>query len=190
MSVNKVFLLGRIGNDPEVRSTPNGALVANLSLATSEKWTDKHTGQRQEKTEWHKLVAFNKTAEIIQNYVKKGDQIFIEGSIETKKWQDQNGQDRYTTQIKVMNLQMLGSPNSNAGGQPQQGGYQQPQPQYQQAPHQRQPVQQQPPAQNPAGYQYNQGFGNPQQAPNQYQQAPAQQQPQQVQEEFDRDIPF
>lgn len=188
MSVNKVFLLGRIGNDPEVRSTPNGALVANLSLATSEKWTDKQTGQRQEKTEWHKLVAFNKTAEIIQNYVKKGDQIFIEGSIETKKWQDQNGQDRYTTQIKIMNLQMLGSPNANAGAHPQQGGYQQqPQTQYQQATQQRQPVQQQrPQVQNPAGYPYNQGFSQPQQ----YQQAPAQQTQQQDMQDYDDDIPF
>ena len=128
-SVNKVILVGRVGQDPEVRYMPNGNAVANITLATSEKWKDKQTGQAQEKTEWHRVKAFGKLAEIIGQYVKKGALLYIEGSLETRKWQDQSGQDRYTTEIKANQMQMLSGQQSGQS-QPQQ----QAQPQYQQAP--------------------------------------------------------
>ena len=96
--VNKVILIGRLGNDPEMRYMPSGEAVANLSIATSENWTDKNTGAKREKTEWHRVVAFRKLAEIIGQYCKKGDQIYIEGKLQTRKWSDKNGQDHYTTE--------------------------------------------------------------------------------------------
>lgn len=116
--VNKAIILGNVGQDPEIRFLPNGSPVANLSVATSEAWTDKQSGQKQERTEWHRIVAFNKLAEIIQQYVKKGSKIYIEGKIQTRKWQGQDGQDRYSTEIVAGQLQLLDA-------RPQQGGYQQ-----------------------------------------------------------------
>ena len=106
--VNKVILIGRLGNDPEMRYMPSGEAVANLSLATSESWTDKTTGAKREKTEWSRVVAFRKLAEIIGQYCKKGDQIYIEGKLQTRKWSDKNGQDHYTTEIIADQMQMLG----------------------------------------------------------------------------------
>jgi len=110
--VNKAIILGNVGQDPEVRFMPDGKAVANISIATSESWTDKNTGQKQEKTEWHRCNAFGRLAEIIQQYVKKGSKLYIEGSIHTRKWQDQQGQDKYSTEIKIHNLQMLDSKNT------------------------------------------------------------------------------
>lgn len=97
--VNKVILVGHLGKDPEVRYSANGAAIANLTIATSEQWKDKDTGQKQEKTEWHRVVGFNRLAEIMGEYLKKGSQVYIEGKLQTRKWQDNNGQDRYTTEI-------------------------------------------------------------------------------------------
>lgn len=106
--INKVILIGSIGKNPEFRQTQNGGIIANLSLATSESWLDKKTGQKVEKTEWHKVVMFGKLAEIAEKYLSKGAKVYIEGSLETQKWQDKNGQDRYTTHIKARDMQMLG----------------------------------------------------------------------------------
>lgn len=115
--INKVILIGNLGQDPEIKSTANGATIANFSVATSESWKDKATGQPQERTEWHRVVAFNRLAEIIGQYVKKGSKIYIEGSLRTRKWQDQNGQDRYTTEIVANEMQMLDSRGgASAGG--------------------------------------------------------------------------
>jgi single-strand DNA-binding protein len=107
--INKVILVGNVGADPDVRYLPNGNPVANLSIATSESWKDKQTGERQERTEWHRTVLFNRLAEITSEYIKKGSKVYVEGSLRTRKWQDQNGQDRYTTEIVVSDLQMLDS---------------------------------------------------------------------------------
>lgn len=107
-SVNKVIIVGRVGQEPEVRFLANGDAVANLSVATSESWKDKSTGEKVEKTEWHKIVIYRKLAEIVQQYVKKGDLVYFEGKLETKKWQDKEGVDRYTTQIVAHEMQMLG----------------------------------------------------------------------------------
>lgn len=112
--VNKAIIVGNVGQDPEVRFMPNGNPVANLSIATSESWTDKQSGQKQEKTEWHRVVMFNKLAEIAQQYVGKGSKLYIEGKIQTRKWQDQNGQDKYSTEIVASQMQML---DSKQGGQ-------------------------------------------------------------------------
>ncbi|AJE23696.1 Single-stranded DNA-binding protein (plasmid) [Azotobacter chroococcum NCIMB 8003] len=99
--INKVILLGNVGGDPETRSLPNGNAVTNITLATSESWKDKQTGQQQERTEWHRVVFFGKLAEIAGEYLKKGAQVYIEGKLQTRKWQGQDGQDRYTTEIVV-----------------------------------------------------------------------------------------
>ena len=115
--VNKVIILGRLGNDPEMRYMPSGEAVANLSIATSESWTDKNTGEKREKTEWHRVVAFRKLAEIIGQYCKKGDQIYIEGKLQTRKWSDKNGQDHYTTEIIADQMQMLGGKDNGNRGQ-------------------------------------------------------------------------
>jgi len=120
--INKVIILGNLGQDPEVRFTPAGAAVANLSIATTDTWLDRQSGQRQERTEWHRVVLFNKTAEIAQQYLKKGSKVYIEGRLQTRKWQDQNGQDRYTTEIVGNDMQMLDTLPQGA----QQGGYAQP----------------------------------------------------------------
>lgn len=140
--VNKVILVGNLGQDPEVRYMPNGGAVANFTLATSESWRDKATGEQKEKTEWHRVVLFGKLAEVAGEYLRKGSQVYIEGALQTRKWADQSGQDRYTTEVVVNvggTMQMLGgrqgggagagapmgSNNQNAGnnggwGQPQQ----------------------------------------------------------------------
>ncbi|ALD15471.1 single-stranded DNA-binding protein [Buchnera aphidicola (Aphis glycines)] len=115
--VNKVILIGHLGQDPEVRYMPNGNAVVNMTLATSENWKDKNTGENKEKTEWHRVVLFGKLAEIAGEYLRKGSQVYIEGSLQTRKWQDQNGFDRYTTEIIVNiggTMQMLGNRNSNS----------------------------------------------------------------------------
>lgn len=160
--VNKVILVGNLGNDPEVRYANSGAAIANLSIATSESWKDKNTGEQQEKTEWHRVVMFNRLGEIAGEYLRKGSKVYIEGKLQTRKWQDQSGQDRYSTEIVASEMQMLDSRGDNAG---QGGGG------YQSA---------------PAPQQQNQGGGSssapapsaaPQSAP-----APA--------NDFDDDIPF
>ena len=125
--VNKVILVGNLGNDPEVRYMPNGNAVANLSIATSESWKDQQ-GQLQEKTEWHKVTMYRRLAEIAGEYLKKGSQIYLEGKLQTRKWQDKQGNDRYTTEVIADQLQMLGGRNESGGGGQSgggQGGYQQ-----------------------------------------------------------------
>jgi single-strand DNA-binding protein len=107
--VNKVILVGNLGKDPEVRYSPNGGAVANITLATSESWKDKTSGEKQEKTEWHRVVFFGRLAEIAGEYLKKGAQIYVEGRLQTRKWQDKEGKDRYTTEIVAGEMQMLGS---------------------------------------------------------------------------------
>ncbi|CAH7012363.1 ssDNA-binding protein [Vibrio chagasii] len=178
--INKVILVGNLGNDPEIRYMPNGGAVANITIATSESWRDKATGEQREKTEWHRVALFGKLAEVAGEYLRKGSQVYIEGQLQTRKWQDQSGQDRYTTEVVVQGfngvMQMLGGraqggapAQGGMGGQQQQGGWGQPQ----------QPQQQQ----------YS--------APAQPQKAPQQQAPQQAQPQyneppmdFDDDIPF
>ncbi|WED42609.1 single-stranded DNA-binding protein [Legionella cardiaca] len=105
--INKVILIGNVGVDPDVRYMPNGNAVTTLSLATSETWKDKQTGDKQERTEWHRVVCFNRLGEIAGEYVRKGSKLYIEGSLRTRKWQDQQGQDRYTTEIVASDIQML-----------------------------------------------------------------------------------
>lgn len=172
--INKVILIGNLGNDPETKYMPSGNAVTNITVATSESWTDKNTGQKQERTEWHRVVFFNRLAEIAGEYLRKGAKVYIEGSLRTRKWQGQDGQDRYTTEIVASEMQMLDGRNDNGGQQP--GGYQQqapqrqaPQQQYQQAPQQQ--YQQQAPQQ-----QYQQQAPPPQPAPGM--------------DDFDDDIPF
>jgi single-strand DNA-binding protein len=106
--INKVILVGNLGKDPEVRYMPNGNAVANITLATSESWKDKQTGEAQEKTEWHRVVMFRRLGEIAGEYLKKGSQVYIEGKLQTRKWQDNAGNDRYTTEIVANEMQMLG----------------------------------------------------------------------------------
>ena len=212
--VNKVIILGNLGNDPEIRSFPNGGAVANLTIATSESWRDKQTGEQREKTEWHRVAVFGKLAEIAGEYLRKGSQVYIEGALQTRKWQDQNGQDRYTTEVVVQGfngvMQMIGSRqggqqqaaaggtyNSNSNQQPQQqnqnAGWGQPQqpaaaPQ-QQGGYNQQP--QQPSQQAPQQAPQQQSYAPQQQTPAA---APQQQAPQQGFNEpsadFDDDIPF
>ena len=115
--INKVIIVGRLGNDPEIRTMPNGEAVANISVATSETWTDKNTGERRETTEWHHIVFYRRQAEVVGEYLRKGSQVYVEGRLKTRKWQDQNGQDRYTTEIQGDVMQMLDSRNAgNQGG--------------------------------------------------------------------------
>ncbi|WP_318369661.1 single-stranded DNA-binding protein SSB1 [Enterobacter sp.] len=172
--VNKVILVGNLGQDPEVRYMPNGGAVANITLATSESWRDKNTGETKEQTEWHRVVLFGKLAEIAGEYLRKGSQVYIEGSLRTRKWTDQSGQERYTTEINVPQIggvmQMLGGRQGGsapAGGGQQQGGWGQPQ--------------------QPQGG--NQFSGGAQSRPQQQQQsapAPSNEPPM----DFDDDIPF
>ena len=129
--VNKVILVGNLGQDPEVRYMPNGGAVANLRLATSESWRDKQTGEMKEVTEWHSVVLYGKLAEVAGEYLRKGSQVYIEGQLRTRKWQDQSGQDRYSTEVVVNvggTMQMLGGRQGGGapmgGGQPQGGGQQ------------------------------------------------------------------
>ena len=112
--VNKAIIVGFLGNDPEIRKTQTGATVATISVATSESWTDKNSGQKQTKTEWHRVVAFNRLAEIIEQYLTKGAQVYIEGKIQTTKYQDKDGKDCYATQIVAREMQMLGGRGDNA----------------------------------------------------------------------------
>ena len=132
--INKVILVGRIGGDPEVRTTQAGATITTLSVATSVSWIDKNTNQKMEKTEWHRVVLFGKLAEVAGQYLKKGAKVYLEGKLQTRKWQDQNGQDRYTTEIVVDGfsgqMQMLDSrsqngqqPHGNSQPQQPQGGF-------------------------------------------------------------------
>ena len=119
--VNKVILVGNLGRDPEVRYLPSGGAVANVTIATSEAWRDKNTGQMQEQTEWHRVVFYGKLAEIAGEYLKKGSKVYVEGSLHTRKWQDkQTGQDKYSTEIKANTMQML---DSRQGGGQQGGGF-------------------------------------------------------------------
>lgn len=176
--VNKVILVGRLGKDPEVRYTPDNRAIANITLATSESWKDKNTGQRQEKTEWHRVVFFGGVAGVVGEYLKKGSQIYIEGKLQTRKWQDQSGQDRWTTEVVVDSfngvMQMLDSRSGGDTAFNQDSGNQ-----YNQnaAPQQ----QQQAPQQN---FQKNQ----PQAQATAPQQKTAESQP--FSDEFDDDIPF
>lgn len=162
--VNKVILVGALGNDPEIKYLPSGGAVANISIATSESWRDKTTGEQKEKTEWHRVAIFGKLAEVAGEYLRKGSQVYIEGQLQTRKWQDQSGQDRYTTEVVVQGfngvMQMLGG---------KQGGGQQQAPQQQPARQPQQPMQQAPQQQAP------------QQAQPQYNEPP---------QDFDDDIPF
>lgn len=126
--INKVIIVGNLGNDPEIKYLPSGGAVANITIATSESWKDKSTGEQKEKTEWHRVVLFGKLAEVAGEYLRKGSQVYIEGQLQTRKWQDQSGQDRYTTEVVVQGyngvMQMLGS--RQGGGQQHQQQYQQP----------------------------------------------------------------
>ncbi|WP_397472337.1 single-stranded DNA-binding protein [Rheinheimera sp.] len=200
--INKVILIGNLGTDPEVRYMPQGGAVANLTVATSESWTDKATNERKEQTEWHRVVIYQRLAEIAGEYLRKGSKVYIEGKLKTRKWQDKDGVERYTTEIIANELQMLdgrgeGQQQGGGMGGGQQGGYQKPAAQqggYQQAAPQQA---YQAPAQG--GYQQ----AAPQQQSGGYQQRPAQpqggyQQPAQPQQrapmeppiDFDDDIPF
>ena len=122
--VNKVIIVGNLGNDPEIRYSNNGAAIANISVATSESWKDKNSGERQERTEWHRIVLFNRLGEIAGEYLKKGSKVYIEGKLQTRKWQDQSGQDRYTTEVVLRpyrgELTLLDGRNDSGGGG---GGY-------------------------------------------------------------------
>ena len=113
--VNKVILVGNLGKDPETRYMPSGSAVTNLTLATSESWKDKQTGEQQDSTEWHKIAMFGRLAEIAAEYLRKGSQIYVEGKLRTRKWQDKEGKDRYTTEIVADEMQMLGSKGGGAG---------------------------------------------------------------------------
>lgn len=120
-SVNKVILIGNLGQDPEIRRTQDGKAIANFSVATSESWKDRNTGERREKTEWHRVVCFNDgLTKVIEQYVKKGSKVYIEGQLQTRKWQDQNGNDKYTTEVVLQgfnsNLTMLDSRSGGGGG--------------------------------------------------------------------------
>ncbi|MAK61836.1 MAG: single-stranded DNA-binding protein [Ponticaulis sp.] len=129
-SVNKVILVGNLGRDPEIRSMPSGGSIANLSVATSESWRDRNSGERKEKTEWHRVVIFSEgLVKIAEQYLRKGSTVYIEGQLETRKWQDQNGQDKYSTEVVLRNfnstLTMLGGRDSQGGGggRMDDGGY-------------------------------------------------------------------
>ena len=161
-ALNKVQIIGNCGQDPEVRYMPNGSAVANLTLATSEKWKDKNTGEPKEETEWHRVVIFGKLAEIIGEYVRKGSKLYIEGKLKTRKWTDQQGQEKYTTEIVVDGFSgqmiMLDSKGGNQSQAQSQA------PQQNQAPQGGYAPQQNAPAQQNNGYQNNQPQGGFQQA--------------------------
>tara|TARA_R110002073_G_scaffold614_3_gene4895 strand:- start:6361 stop:6885 length:525 start_codon:yes stop_codon:yes gene_type:complete len=169
--VNKVIIIGNLGGDPEVRFMPNGTAVANFTVATSESWKDKQTGEQKEKTEWHRIVIYQRLAEIAGEYLRKGSKVYLEGKLNTRKWQNQQGQDQYTTEIIVNNMQML----DRAGGVQQQANNRQ---------------------QNQGGFNqqqnHNQGGFNQQQNNNQHQrnQRPQKVNPQEPTIDFDDDIPF
>lgn len=148
-SVNKVIVIGNLGRDPEVRYTPSGSAVCNVSVATTRNWKDKSSGERQEETEWHRIVFYDRLAEIAGEYLKKGRSVYVEGRLKTRKWQDKDGKDQYTTEIIADQMQMLGGNEGGGGGQRDGGnegnggGQQRQQPQQRQAaPQQRQQPQQ------------------------------------------------
>lgn len=123
-SLNKVILIGNLGRDPETRYAPSGDAICNITVATTETWKDKATGERKEATEWHRVVFFGRLAEIAAQYLRKGSQIYVEGRLQTRKWQDKDGQDRYTTEIRGDEMKMLGSRQGGGGGDaPMGGGY-------------------------------------------------------------------
>jgi len=139
--VNKVILVGNLGADPETRYTASGAAITNIRIATSESWRDKQTGENQERTEWHRVVFFSRLAEIAGEYLRKGSQVYIEGSLRTNKWQGQDGQDRYTTEIIASEMQMLGARGGEASARPAGGGFRDNKPEQQsQAPAQSAPA--------------------------------------------------
>ena len=153
--VNKVILIGNVGGDPETRYLPNGNAVTNITLATSDSWKDKQTGQLQERTEWHRVVFFGKVAEIAGEYLRKGSQVYVEGRLQTRKWQDQAGQDRYTTEIVVdMNgqMQLLGGRGGSAAGDDAPRAPRPAREPQQQAPREPRPAPQQPAAQPAPDY--------------------------------------
>ena len=115
--INKVILVGNLGNDPDIRYTAGGAAIANISLATTASWRDKESGEQQERTEWHRVVFFGRLAEIVSEYLKKGSQVYVEGRLQTRKWEDKTGNDRYTTEIVANEMQMLGG-RGGGGGMP------------------------------------------------------------------------
>lgn len=114
--INKVIIVGNVGGDPETRYMPSGSAVTNLTVATNESWKDKQTGEQKERTEWHRVAMFNRLAEIAAEYLRKGSQVYIEGKLRTRKWQDKSGQDRYTTEIIADEMQMLGGRGGSSGG--------------------------------------------------------------------------
>ena len=190
--VNKTITLGTLGADPEVKQISNGGSITTISVAVSEKWTDKQTGQPKENTEWLRIVFNNKLAEIAAQFLRKGSQVYVEGSLRTRKYQDQNGQDRYVTEIRADQMQMLGG-NQNAqqnnGGYQQQNNHQQPQP----SPYAQAALNT---AQNvvqntPVGQAINQQFANGQSVPPAYQNNPqfAPQNPNQQQPNFSQGVP-
>jgi len=128
-SINKVILIGNLGRDPEVRYTPNGSAVCNVSVATTRNWKNKDSGERMEETEWHRVVFFDRLAEIAGEYLKKGRSVYVEGRLRTRKWQDKDGKDQYTTEVMATEMQMLGSREGMGGGSADEegggGGYQQ-----------------------------------------------------------------
>ena len=175
--INKVILVGNLGGDPEVRYMPSGGAVTNVTIATSESWKDKQSGQQQERTEWHRVVFFNRLAEIAGEHLRKGSQIYIEGSLRTRKWQDSSGQDKYTTEVVASEMQMLGGKGGSGGPAQQYQDYPQA---LQAAPT---PQQQSPQQAAPRSRQNDNGS---QVSPS----APVPQQPAQGFDDFDDDIPF
>jgi single-strand DNA-binding protein len=120
--VNKVILVGNLGADPDTKYMPSGSALTNISVATTDSWKDKQTGEKVEKTEWHRVVAFDRLAEIMAEYLRKGSQVYIEGQLQTRKWQDKDGNDRYSTEIRARDMQMLGGRGGDTGGGFQGGG--------------------------------------------------------------------
>ncbi len=120
--INKVILVGNLGQDPETRAMPSGSTVTNITLATNESWKDKQTGEQKERTEWHKIAMFNRLAEIAAEYLRKGSQVYIEGKLRTRKWQDRDGNDRYTTEVIADEMQMLGGRGGGGGNYGSGGG--------------------------------------------------------------------
>jgi len=150
--INKVILVGNLGADPETRYTAGGAAITSIRLATSESWRDKQSGENQERTEWHRVKFFGRLAEIAGEYLRKGSQVYIEGSLRTDKWQDQSGQDRYTTEIIAREMQMLGGRGDDMGSRPAGGGG------FRDRPAQQQPQQRQPGGQQAADDRFDDGF--------------------------------
>jgi single-strand DNA-binding protein len=121
-SINKVILIGNLGRDPEVRYTPNGAAICNITIATSRNWKDKNSGEKMEETEWHRVVFYDRLAEIAGEYLKKGRSVYVEGRLKTRKWQDKDGVEKYTTEIIADNMQLLGGRDGGGGGGDEGGG--------------------------------------------------------------------